>query len=77
MGKGICSDSYVGDRQLQESFRQMFGGSSELPIDIRRRVDRQSAQVRKKNKSDSRRQRKHQTNNQTRKKGNTQNEHHG
>lgn len=41
MGKGICADSYVGNRELQELFRLRMGGSGELPIDIRRRLDRQ------------------------------------
>ncbi|MBR0059846.1 MAG: hypothetical protein IJP68_00040 [Selenomonadaceae bacterium] len=53
MGKGICADSYVGDRQAQERFRDFFGGSSELPIDIRRRLDRQK--LRKKNIARNRR----------------------
>ena len=39
MGKGICADCYVGNRRLQELFRLEMGGSSELPIDIRRRLD--------------------------------------
>ena len=34
MGKGICADCYVGDRDAQIKFARMFGGSGQLPIDI-------------------------------------------
>lgn len=34
MGKGICADCYVGDRDAQINFARMFGGSGQLPIDI-------------------------------------------
>ncbi|MBR0287696.1 MAG: hypothetical protein IJQ82_01830 [Selenomonadaceae bacterium] len=39
MGKGICSDDYVGNRAAQEEFRNFYGGSAELPMDIQRRLD--------------------------------------
>ena len=39
MGKGICSNDYVGNRKAQELFRREMGGSSELPMDIQRRLD--------------------------------------
>ena len=47
MGKGICADCYVGNRQAQENFRLFYGGSEELPCEIQRRLDRQKR--RKKN----------------------------
>ena len=40
MGKGICADSYVGDREAQELFRREMGGSGEYPYQIRQRLDR-------------------------------------
>mgnify|MGYP007069901573 CR=1 FL=1 len=41
MGKGICADSYVGDRAAQELFRLNMGGSPELPCDMQKRLERQ------------------------------------
>ena len=40
MGKGICADSYVSDREAQELFRREMGGSGEYPYQIRQRLDR-------------------------------------
>lgn len=52
MGQGICSNDFVGKRDLQESFRLFFGGASELPIDIRRRLDNARKKNRRKKNSD-------------------------
>ena len=42
MGLGICSSAYVGRPDMQLKFRYFFGGNPyELPIDIRRRLDAQ------------------------------------
>ena len=39
MGKGICANSYVGKRDAQIAFARFFG-STHLPIDIQRRLER-------------------------------------
>ena len=36
MGKGICADSYVGDREAQELFRREMGGSGEYVVKKKR-----------------------------------------
>ena len=40
MGKSICADNYVGDREAQYWFRLYCGGSGEYPWEIRQRLDR-------------------------------------
>lgn len=39
MGKGICADSLVGDREGQAKWRETFGGSGEYPWQIEIRLD--------------------------------------
>ena len=39
MGKGICADSLVGDRDAQAKWRETFGGSGEYPWEIQLRLD--------------------------------------
>lgn len=43
MGKGICADSYVGDKEAQYWWRIHNGGSGEYPWEIRKRLDRKKS----------------------------------
>ena len=40
MGLGICAGCYVARPDLQLLFRLRMGGNSELPYQIRKRLDR-------------------------------------
>ena len=50
MGLGICAGAYVQRPDLQLMFRQFFGGSSELPCEIRKRLDAREDNRRRRNK---------------------------